>query len=114
MPTPGGLSRGSLTEVVGPAGVGKSQLCLTMCACAGLPEALGGLGEGTGVLFLDTEQKFSPHRLQEIAKQQVGLLSPLPPSPRLTPPRHTQSIPPTPFQHTPQSGTIVVRRGRVQ
>ena len=72
-PPPGGLSRGSLTEVVGPAGVGKSQLCLTMCACAGLPEALGGLGEGTGVLFLDTEQKFSPHRVQEIAKQQVRL-----------------------------------------
>ena len=48
-------------------------LCLTMCACAGLPEALGGLGEGTGVLFLDTEQKFSPHRVQEIAKQQVRL-----------------------------------------
>ena len=34
--------------VMGPAGVGKSQLCLTMCACAGLPDTLGGLGEGTG------------------------------------------------------------------
>ena len=65
----GGLSRGALTEVVGPAGVGKTQLCLTMAAVAGLREDLGGLGEGTGVLFLDTERKFSPTRLVEIAQR---------------------------------------------
>lgn len=29
----------------------------------GLPESLGGLGEGTGVLFIDTESKFSPQVL---------------------------------------------------
>lgn len=42
----GGLSRGSLSEVVGPAGAGKTQLCLTLAAVAGLPESMGGLGEG--------------------------------------------------------------------
>ena len=67
----GGLSRGSLSEVVGPAGVGKTQLCLTMAAVAGLSSELGGLGEGTGVLYLDTERKFSPTRLVEIAQRQV-------------------------------------------
>ena len=42
----GGLSRGTLSEVVGPAGAGKTQLCLSVAAMAGVPESLGGLGEG--------------------------------------------------------------------
>lgn len=56
---------------MGPAGVGKTQLCLTMAAVAGLPMSLGGLGEGTGVIYLDTERKFSAQRLVEIAKMQA-------------------------------------------
>jgi hypothetical protein len=66
----GGLSRGSISEVVGPAGVGKTQLCLTLTAVAGLARSLGGLGEGTGVLYFDTEGKFSAQRLVEIAQAQ--------------------------------------------
>jgi RAD51-like protein 1 len=67
----GGLSRGTLTEVVGPAGAGKTQLCLMLAAMAGLPEGLGGLGEGTGVLYLDTERKFAAERLVEIAQNRA-------------------------------------------
>jgi len=55
---------------VGPAGVGKTQLCLTLTAVAGLARSLGGLGEGTGVLYFDTEGKFSAQRLVEIAQVQ--------------------------------------------
>ena len=32
---------------------------------------MGGLGEGTGVLYLDTERKFSAERLVEIARNQA-------------------------------------------
>lgn len=32
---------------------------------------MGGLGEGTGVLYLDTERKFAPERLVEIARAQA-------------------------------------------
>eukprot|EP00613_Pedinella_sp_CCMP2098_P080830 CAMPEP_0171939756 /NCGR_PEP_ID=MMETSP0993-20121228/36585_1 /TAXON_ID=483369 /ORGANISM="non described non described, Strain CCMP2098" /LENGTH=497 /DNA_ID=CAMNT_0012581669 /DNA_START=49 /DNA_END=1542 /DNA_ORIENTATION=+ len=67
----GGLSRGTLTEVVGPAGAGKTQMCLMLAAVAGVPEAMGGLGEGTGVLYLDTERKFAAQRLVEIAQHLV-------------------------------------------
>ncbi|CAM9998836.1 unnamed protein product, partial [Phaeothamnion confervicola] len=65
----GGLPVGMITEVVGPAGVGKSQMCLSAAAAAAMPAALGGLGEGTGVVYLDTERKFSAPRLAEIARQ---------------------------------------------
>lgn len=67
----GGLSRSSLIEVVGPAGVGKTQLCLTLTAVTGLAQTMGGLGEGTGVLYFDTEGKFSAQRLVEIAQAQA-------------------------------------------
>ena len=40
----GGLRAGGVTEVVGPAGMGKTQLCLTVCALAALrwPRCAGG------------------------------------------------------------------------
>ena len=53
---------------MGPAGVGKTQLALTLTALAPLPCALGGLGEDSGVIYVDTEGKFNPTRLIEIAQ----------------------------------------------
>lgn len=46
-----------ITELVGPAGIGKTQACLMMAAQACLPASLGGLGEDAGVVYLDTERK---------------------------------------------------------
>lgn len=46
-----------ITELVGPAGIGKTQTCLMMAAQACLPAKSGGLGEDAGVVFLDTERK---------------------------------------------------------
>lgn len=46
-----------ITELVGPAGVGKTQACLMLAAQACLPARLGGLGEDAGVVYLDTERK---------------------------------------------------------
>lgn len=62
----GGVPTGSISELVGPAGAGKTQMCLTLaCACAA-PRRCGGLE--SGVVFIDTEQRFSSQRLAEIAR----------------------------------------------
>lgn len=53
----GGFPTGMITELVGPAGVGKTQACLMLAAQACLPSKLGGLGEDAGVVYLDTERK---------------------------------------------------------
>lgn len=55
----GGYPLGSLTELVGPAGAGKSQLCL-LAAAAALAAAEGG------VIYLDTERKFSAARFSQM------------------------------------------------
>ncbi len=59
----GGLPPGSVTEVVGPAGAGKTQLCLAVCAAA----CAGSLATGGTALYLDSEQKFSGERLAQLA-----------------------------------------------
>jgi RAD51-like protein 1 len=61
----GGLPSGSVTEIVGPAGAGKTQFCLAMCVTACLDAA----AEEGRALYLDTERKFSPMRLAEIASK---------------------------------------------
>lgn len=63
----GGLPVGRLTEFVGPAGAGKTQLCLQCAVCAQLHTAQGGLGEGAVVIYVDTESRFSAQRLVELA-----------------------------------------------
>mmetsp|Transcript_6265 Transcript_6265/g.10391 ORF Transcript_6265/g.10391 Transcript_6265/m.10391 type:complete len:275 (+) Transcript_6265:87-911(+) len=60
------IEPGIITEVVGAAGVGKSQWCTTLSAMAYLPIEYGGLGGG--VIYVDTESSFSPSRLVEIAR----------------------------------------------
>ncbi|GAB5360865.1 hypothetical protein AAMO2058_000664100 [Amorphochlora amoebiformis] len=58
---------GIITELVGSAGAGKTQCCMTLAAMAGLPVEHGGFGGGT--LYFDTESSFSPSRLVEIARE---------------------------------------------
>lgn len=60
----GGIRSGCITEIVGPAGVGKTQLCLSMCVLG----CLDRLDEEGRVLYIDTEKKFSGERLCEIGK----------------------------------------------
>ncbi|XP_054256222.1 DNA repair protein RAD51 homolog 2 isoform X1 [Indicator indicator] len=61
----GGVSCGSLTEITGPPGCGKTQLCIMLSVVATLPVSMGGL-DGA-VIYIDTESAFSAERLIEIA-----------------------------------------------
>ncbi|KAJ7344728.1 hypothetical protein JRQ81_000678 [Phrynocephalus forsythii] len=62
----GGIACGSLTEITGPAGCGKTQFCIMMSLLATLPTSMGGL-DGA-VVYIDTESAFSAERLIEIAQ----------------------------------------------
>ncbi|KAG1657551.1 hypothetical protein FOA52_005437 [Chlamydomonas sp. UWO 241] len=61
-----GVPAGSVTELVGPAGVGKSQMCFQLALLCTAPVEAGGLG--ATVMFVDTERKFSSGRFAEMAK----------------------------------------------
>ncbi|XP_062171365.1 DNA repair protein RAD51 homolog 2 isoform X1 [Alnus glutinosa] len=60
----GGIPFGVLTELVGPAGIGKTQFCLKLSLLASLPVSYGGL-DGR-VIYIDVESKFSSRRMIEI------------------------------------------------
>ncbi|XP_077239596.1 DNA repair (Rad51) family protein isoform X2 [Tasmannia lanceolata] len=60
----GGIPSGVLTELVGPAGIGKTQFCLKLSLLAALPSSHGGLNGR--VIYIDTESKFSSRRMMEI------------------------------------------------
>ncbi|XP_021889753.1 DNA repair protein RAD51 homolog 2 [Carica papaya] len=60
----GGIPYGVLTELVGPAGIGKTQFCLKLALLASLPACYGGL-DGR-VIYIDVESKFSSRRMIEI------------------------------------------------
>ncbi|XP_057999190.1 DNA repair protein RAD51 homolog 2 isoform X2 [Hevea brasiliensis] len=60
----GGIPFGVLTELVGPAGIGKTQFCLKISLLASLPASYGGL-DGH-VIYIDVESKFSSRRIIEI------------------------------------------------
>ena len=60
----GGIRAGVITEIVGPAGLGKTQFCLQM-SVLGCLDRLDG--EGGRIFYIDTEKKFSGARLSEIA-----------------------------------------------
>eukprot|EP00050_Salpingoeca_kvevrii_P013926 m.31727 g.31727 ORF g.31727 m.31727 type:complete len:356 (+) comp5396_c0_seq1:31-1098(+) len=62
----GGLICGTITEVAGPCGCGKTQFCTMMSILAALPPELGGTGGA--VLYIDTEGAFSAQRLLEMAQ----------------------------------------------
>eukprot|EP01104_Vermistella_antarctica_P005070 TRINITY_DN15490_c0_g1_i1.p1 TRINITY_DN15490_c0_g1~~TRINITY_DN15490_c0_g1_i1.p1 ORF type:complete len:445 (-),score=62.94 TRINITY_DN15490_c0_g1_i1:34-1368(-) len=63
-----GIPRSSVTEVVGPAGVGKTQFCHQMAAIVALPAHVGGGWEAAAV-YIDTEGSFSAKRLLELASE---------------------------------------------
>jgi len=57
----GGFRIGAVSEIVGRAGVGKTQLAMQLCVVAARL--------GFGSIFIDTERKLSMQRLNEIAKE---------------------------------------------
>jgi len=63
----GGLKAGAVYEVVGPPGVGKTQLCHQLCVTVQLARNKGGVGGGA--LYIDTEGTFSPERIEAIASR---------------------------------------------
>ncbi|XP_053671536.1 DNA repair protein RAD51 homolog 3 [Anopheles nili] len=60
-----GISAGVITEICGPPGSGKTQLCLQLLINVQIPRQLGGV-EGCAV-YLDTNYGFSPQRVREMA-----------------------------------------------
>ncbi|KKK52487.1 hypothetical protein LCGC14_3104430 [marine sediment metagenome] len=67
----GGISTGSITEIIGEYASGKSQLTFQLCVNAQLPYELGGL-EGS-VYFIDTEGTFRPERIIAMAQRYPSL-----------------------------------------
>ncbi|XP_055906185.1 DNA repair protein RAD51 homolog 3 [Eupeodes corollae] len=61
----GGVAPKVITEFCGAPGTGKTQMCLQLCVNVQFPHEVGGIGGQA--LFIDTNQGFSPHRLQDIA-----------------------------------------------
>eukprot|EP00026_Physarum_polycephalum_P011659 Phypoly_transcript_11899.p1 GENE.Phypoly_transcript_11899~~Phypoly_transcript_11899.p1 ORF type:complete len:362 (+),score=64.34 Phypoly_transcript_11899:42-1127(+) len=59
----GGIPSSSITEIVGPSGVGKTQLCHMLAVLAAK-----NFEEESGVIYFDTEKAFSASRLVEIAE----------------------------------------------
>ncbi|XP_063999849.1 DNA repair protein RAD51 homolog 2 isoform X2 [Pogoniulus pusillus] len=72
----GGVSCGSLTEITGPPGCGKTQLCIMLSVLATLPVSMGGLNGA--VIYIDTESAFSAERImsleEEIISKKVKLI----------------------------------------
>ncbi len=59
-----------IIEICGPENVGKSQLLYTACAKCLMPEKFGGLG--LGVVFVDSELKFSIYRLVSVLETRIN------------------------------------------
>ncbi|CCW71445.1 unnamed protein product [Phytomonas sp. Hart1] len=66
----GGVAVGSLTELSGAPGAGKTQLLLQLAVGCALPAAVGGLGGRC--LWIDTEGSFVRDRLGEVALAAVA------------------------------------------
>ncbi len=60
----GGIRVGTITELVGRAGVGKSQLALQLCV-------VWATRYGQGSVYIDTEHKLQLSRLKQIAQQRL-------------------------------------------
>ncbi|CAG9793288.1 unnamed protein product [Diatraea saccharalis] len=59
-----GVRLGSLTELLGLPGSGKTQICIQLCASVQIPKILGGLD--AEALYVDTNTNFTAERFQEI------------------------------------------------
>lgn len=64
--TPRGFKRGSVTELVGPAGVGKTQHCMQAALHCILPPSLNGLG--ATCVYIDTENKLVLNRIDQMCQ----------------------------------------------
>ncbi|MCW4015338.1 MAG: DNA repair and recombination protein RadA [Candidatus Bathyarchaeota archaeon] len=62
----GGIETQAMTELIGEYGVGKTQICLSLCVRVQLPEEEGGLNGK--VVYIDTEGTFIPERVFQIAE----------------------------------------------
>lgn len=62
----GGVETQAVLELAGAYGVGKTQICHTLCVTVQLPTEEGGLGGGA--LYVDTEGTFRPERVVQIAE----------------------------------------------
>jgi RecA/RadA recombinase len=67
----GGIPRGSITELVGTPGAGKTQMCISLAAMTVCSKLHGGL-DGS-VLYIDAERKFNPQRMQEITASRLRI-----------------------------------------
>jgi|TARA_B100001142_G_scaffold328419_1_gene388465 RAD51-like protein 2 len=62
----GGVAAGEITELCGCPGIGKTQMCVQLCASVQIPHAFGGY-DGEAV-YVDTEGSFMAERAEEIAE----------------------------------------------
>ena len=62
----GGIETQAMTELIGEYGVGKTQICLSLCVRVQQPEEEDGLNGK--VVYLDTEGTFIPERVFQIAE----------------------------------------------
>lgn len=63
----GGMETGSITEIFGEFGTGKTQICHTLAVTCQLPVDYSG-AEGK-CLYIDTENNFRPERLEAVCKR---------------------------------------------
>ncbi|XP_044142358.1 DNA repair protein RAD51 homolog 3-like isoform X3 [Bufo gargarizans] len=61
----GGVPLAKVTEICGPPGVGKTQLCMQLAVDVQIPECFGGVDGET--VYIDTENGFLVERLVDIA-----------------------------------------------
>ena len=62
----GGVEVGSIAELIGEFGAGKTQICHQLAVMVQLPKERGGLG--ARALYVDTEGTFRPERVVQIAR----------------------------------------------
>ncbi len=62
----GGVESQAILELIGEFGVGKTQICHTLCVTVQLPTERGGLAGKA--LYIDTEGTFRPERTIQIAE----------------------------------------------
>ncbi|KAM4045943.1 DNA repair protein RAD51 homolog 3 isoform 2-T2 [Anomaloglossus baeobatrachus] len=61
----GGVPLTKVTEICGPPGIGKTQLCMQLAVDVQIPECFGGVDGET--VYIDTENSFIVERLVDIA-----------------------------------------------
>ena len=70
----GGMQKGRVCEIFGPAFVGKTAMLMHIAINGMLPKSLGG--NGMTVTWVDCDGRLSPGRLQEMARARVKVFKP--------------------------------------